>query len=106
MEIDVTDQTFKKEVLESDIPVLVDFWAPWCMPCKMVAPSVEAIGREMEGTLEVVKVNVDDCPATASDYNIISIPTLSVFKGGKAVEQVVGALPKADIVQLVNRHLG
>ena len=105
MEIEVTDNNFKEEVLDSAIPVLVDFWAPWCMPCKMIAPSVEAIANLDKEKLKVCKVNVDESPETATTYRIISIPTLCVFKDGKVVDQIVGALPKAEIEKMVKTHI-
>ena len=97
IEIKVTDANFKQEVLESDIPVLVDFWAPWCMPCHMVAPVVEEIAREYHGKLKVCKVNVDEAPDTASSYSIMSIPTLAIFKGGEVMDKVLGAVPKSEL---------
>jgi len=90
MEIKVNDENFKKEVLESDIPALVDFWAEWCMPCRMVAPVVEEIAREYRGKLKVCKLNVDEAGNTASDYDIMGIPTLLIFKNGKIVGKVAG----------------
>ncbi|MBN1700185.1 MAG: thioredoxin [Spirochaetales bacterium] len=105
MEIDVTDNNFKEEVLESSIPVLVDFWAPWCMPCKMVAPSVAAIAQEFDGKLKVCKVNVDEASETATMYKIVSIPTLCLFKDGEVADQLIGALPKADIETMIKPHI-
>jgi len=105
MEINVNDKNFEEEVLKSDIPVLVDFWAEWCMPCKMVAPAVDEISSENSGKLKVCKLNVDEGQKTASGYGVMSIPTLALFKEGKLVEKVVGALPKAGIMNMVNPHL-
>ena len=105
MEIEATDINFKEEVLSSANPVLVDFWAPWCMPCRMIAPSVEAIANQYKEKLKVCKVNVDESPETATKYKIISIPTLCVFKDGKVVDQVVGALPKNEIEKMVKSHI-
>lgn len=96
---EVSDLDFEHQVVESDLPVLVDFWAPWCGPCRMVAPRVEEISEEYDGRLKVVKVNVDENPATAGRYGVLSIPTLMLFKGGKPVERAVGALPKDEIVR-------
>jgi len=97
MEVVVTDENFKAEVLDAKIPVLVDFWAEWCMPCKMIAPTVEAIAKEYEGKLKVCKLNVDDAPVTATQYRVMSIPTLLLFKNGKVVDKTVGVVPKAAI---------
>lgn len=98
---DITDQTFEQEVLKSDIPVLVDFWADWCMPCRIVSPVVEELGKEYEGKAKVVKLNVDDNPDTASKYNVMSIPTLIVFKNGQPVKTVIGAQPKENIEKAI-----
>jgi thioredoxin 1 len=95
---EVTDKTFAQEVLQSTAPVLVDFWADWCGPCKTVAPIVEELAREYEGRLTVMKLDVDANPRTASAYRVQSIPTLLVFKDGKPAERIIGAVPKNVIV--------
>lgn len=101
----VTDSTFKQEVLESEIPVLVDFWAPWCGPCRMVAPVVDEISQQYDGQVKVVKVNTDENPNVASQYGIRSIPTLMIFKGGQRVDMVVGAVPKTTLANTLEKHL-
>ena len=105
MKINVNDKNFKREVLESDSFVLVDFWAEWCMPCRMVAPTVEAIAKRYKGKLKVCKVNVDEAPNTSSEYGIMSIPTLAIFKNGKVVDKVVGVVPEAELVSKVDSHI-
>ncbi len=101
----VTDATFDQEVLKSDVPVLVDFWAPWCGPCKAVAPVVEDLSKEFEGRLKVVKLNTDENPKTAQAYTIRGIPSLHLFKSGQVVEQVVGAVPKSTLASAINKHI-
>jgi thioredoxin 1 len=96
--IEVTDNTFEQEVLRSEQPVLVDFWAAWCGPCRTVAPIVEELAGEYEGQLKVMKLDVDDNPRTAVAYGVQSIPTLLVFKDGKPAERIIGAVPKKVIV--------
>ncbi len=99
----VTDGTFEREVLQSDLPVLVDFWAPWCGPCKAIAPIVEEIARDYAGRLKVVKMNVDDNPETPARYGVRGIPNLVLIKGGEVQDQVVGAAPKAHLVKAVEQ---
>ncbi|MDJ0897847.1 MAG: thioredoxin [Xenococcus sp. MO_188.B8] len=101
----VTDASFQGEVLESDVPVLVDFWAPWCGPCRMVAPVVEEIAEQYEGQVKVVKLNTDDNPQVASQYGIRSIPTLMIFKDGQRVDMVVGAVPKTTLANTLEKYL-
>ena len=102
---DVGDNNFDAEVLRCDLPVLVDFWAPWCGPCKSIAPIVEEIAVEYEGRLKVTKLNVDDHPATASRYGIRGIPNLIILKAGAVKEQIVGAVPKAKLVSAIEKAL-
>ena len=97
--VTVTDATFADQVLGSDKPVLVDFWAEWCGPCKMVAPVLEEIAAEHAGKIDIVKLNIDENPGAARDYQIMSIPTMAVFQGGKVVKQIVGAKPKAALLR-------
>ena len=95
---EVTDDSFQADVIESDQPVLVDFWAPWCGPCRIVAPHLEELDAERED-LRVVKLNVDDNPQTAATYNVMSIPTLLLFRHGQVAKQIVGAMPKSRLLQ-------
>ena len=101
----ITQDTFQAEVLKSDVPVLVDFWAPWCGPCRMVASVVDEVAQQYEGQLKVVKVNTDEQPGIASHYGIRSIPTLMVFMGGEKMEQMVGAVSKTTLSKAVEPFL-
>ena len=101
----VTDKNFEGVVLKADLPVLVDFWAEWCGPCRVIAPIVEQISQELDGQLKVAKVNVDDAPDLAGQYNIMSIPTLLLFKNGEPVEQVVGAMSKDQLLARIKPKL-
>lgn len=102
---EVTDATFETEVLKADRPVLVDFWAPWCGPCRAIAPVVEEIATEFTGKLKVLKLNTDENPKTAQSYRISGIPSLMVFKNGQPVDQVVGAVPKSTLTTTVQKHV-
>lgn len=103
---DVTEDSFKTEVLESDIPVLVDFWAAWCGPCRAVAPVLEQIAEEQDGKLRIAKLNVDENPNIAAEYRITSIPAMKVFKGGEEVLEIIGAQPKQMIEQQLADIIG
>ncbi len=103
--IALTDDNFADEVIESDKPVLVDFWAAWCGPCRMVGPIVEELAGEYEGKVKVGKVDVDAAQKTAGEYGIRSIPTILIFKGGKVADQIIGAVPKAQIVEKLDAAL-
>ncbi|MGE5443683.1 MAG: thioredoxin [Ignavibacteriales bacterium] len=103
--LELSDSTFEKEVLKSEAPVLVDFWAPWCGPCRILAPVVEEIANSYSGRLKVGKLNVDDNQDTTMAYGIRSIPTLIIFKGGKALDQIIGAVPKSEIERMVKKAL-
>ncbi len=100
-----TDDGFDQEVLKSDLPVLVDFWAPWCGPCLMVAPLLEEVAAANQGKLKVVKVNVDENGKTAMTYGVMAIPTLILFKGGELKEKSVGVLPKSKLAELVAKYV-
>jgi thioredoxin 1 len=100
-----TESNFKQEVLSSDKPVLVDFWATWCGPCRMIAPLIEELAREYETRVKVGKLDVDESGQVASQYGIMSIPTLMLFKNGKVIEQVVGALGKSELKKLIEANL-
>lgn len=105
MVLKFTENDFQKEVLEADIPVLVDFYADWCGPCKMMSPVLEQISNEMEGKIKIGKVNVDENPNLASEYKVMSIPNFILFKNGEVVDQVIGALPKAQMEEKINAVL-
>jgi thioredoxin 1 len=103
--VHLTDDSFNAEVINSDKPTLVDFWAPWCGPCKMVGPIVEELAEEYDGKVNICKLNVDENPKTPAQYSVRSIPTLIMFKGGKSIDQVVGAVPKGKIEELIKKAL-
>jgi len=105
MGININDVNFKQEVLEENLPVLVDFWATWCGPCLRLAPVIEQIAKEYKGKLKVCKLNVDDAPETAASYGIMSIPTLAIFKNAKVVTKLVGALPKQELEAAIKTNL-
>ncbi|MEH1124588.1 thioredoxin [Micromonospora sp. CPCC 206061] len=101
----VTDASFVSDVLQSDKPVLVDFWAEWCAPCRKVSPLLEEIAGEMGDKVHIVKLNIDENPETARAYRVMSVPTLTIFKGGQPVQSVAGARPKGDLVRLIESAL-
>ena len=103
--IEVTEQSFKEQVLDSEIPVLVDFWAEWCGPCKMIAPVVEELATEFDGKMSFAKVDVDSNPSISTNYGIRSIPTLMIFKNGAPIDQIVGAVGKNILVERINKSL-
>ena len=100
---EISDSEFQTYVLQSPMPVLVDFWAPWCGPCRAVAPILEEIAKENAARLRVAKLNVDECTQTAQQYAVRSIPTLLLFKDGKVIEQVIGSVPKAKLEELIKK---
>ena len=105
MATDVTDATFETEVLQSGEPVLVDFWAEWCTPCKMIAPALEEIGQQLEGKLTIAKINIDENPNTPMKYGVQAIPTLILFKDGQAAAKKLGALPKGKLAEWIQSAL-
>ena len=103
--VQVTDGEFEREILKSEIPALVDFWAPWCGPCHTIAPTVEEIAKKFSGKIKVAKMNVDENHATPGNYGIMSIPTLILFKNGEIVERIVGAVPQSRLEEVVQKAL-
>lgn len=102
----ITDVTFEAEVLKSIIPVLVDFWAPWCGPCKMLAPVIEKLSAQYTGKVKFVKINTDENPGTAGTFQISGIPSLLLFKSGQVVDRKIGFIPEKDLTTFLSRHLG
>ncbi len=105
MALEFTNENFQQEVIESDIPVLVDFWAVWCGPCKMLTPTIEQLSSEYEGKVKIGKVNVDENQELAAQYGIMSIPTIMIFKNGQVVEQFIGVQPKTVYAEALNKHI-
>ncbi len=101
----VQDASFKSEVIDSSVPVLVDFWATWCAPCRAIAPALEELATQYKGKVKIAKVDVDESQQVAQQYGIRSIPTLLLFKGGKVVDQLVGAMPKAKLEDAIKKHV-
>lgn len=102
---EISDSEFEGEILKSSIPALVDFWAPWCGPCKSIAPVLEELAQEFDGKIKFAKVNVDDNPRTPTSYGVRGIPNLILFKGGKIVDQIVGAVPKEQLLNSIKKAL-
>ena len=103
--LQVNDKNFASEVLHSDLPVLVEFWATWCGPCRSISPIVEGLAKEFSGRVKVTKLNVEESPATPSQYGVRGVPTLILFKGGKILDQIIGAVPKARLKALIEKGL-
>lgn len=105
-ELNFNDQNFEQEVLKSEVPVLVDFWAPWCGPCKMQGPIIDEVAKEFEGkNVKIGKLNVDEAPQSASKFQVMSIPTLIIFKNGRPVDQMIGVQDKSSLIAKINKQL-
>ncbi|HEX9896393.1 MAG TPA: thioredoxin [Dehalococcoidales bacterium] len=102
MVIDISDKDFEQKVIKSRVPVLLDFWAPWCVPCKVVAPIVEKLSHKYDGQLKFYKINIDENPRTPAKYQVMSIPSLMLFKNGKAMDTIVGAVPERSLVSRID----
>ena len=100
---EITDNSFDSEVLQANVPVLVDFWAPWCGPCKSIAPVLQELAKDYSGKIKIVKINIDDNPKNATNYKVRGIPNLVFFKGGQVVEQIVGAVPKDQLLEAIKK---
>jgi len=101
----VTDSSFEEEVLKSDLPVVVDFWAEWCGPCRMLTPIIEEISKELQGKIKIFKMNIDENPNIPSEYGIRSIPTMMLFKNGEQIDTSIGVKPKNSLVEWINKHI-
>jgi thioredoxin 1 len=102
---EISDVSFEQDVLQSTIPVLVDFWAPWCGPCKSIAPVLEDVAKELNGKVRIVKMNVDEFSKTPASYSVMAIPSLILFKGGKVVDRVTGSIPRDQLVSFITKAL-